>query len=130
MKPTTFPMTTPRAMIPALLLLVGCSHPFDVDVPDNAIEFDPPPVYREWYALTAACVGRAGDFDRIRWFMVPGHGWDRGDDRVLGLWTGEHHIYISESAMTYPVSVRHEMLHDLGIRGHPEPPFNKCEVPR
>lgn len=92
--------------------------------PAGASAWEPPPQYREWFASTEACSGLRGDFDRIEWYVVPGHSFSCPGGECAGHWTSNHVIYIAEDWVAHEMVVRHEMLHDLlGRSGHPEPPF-------
>jgi hypothetical protein len=101
--------------------LAACGFEPAGDVPISA-----PDVYREWYAKTEACSGLTGSFDRIKWYEVPGDGFDCPSGRCAGRWNSDHHIYISAAFLEDEMVVRHEMLHELiGHPGHPDPPFGK-----
>jgi hypothetical protein len=84
----------------------------------------PPDFYRAWFAKTEACSGITGDFDRIKWFEVPGNEFDCPSGQCVGRWNTDHSIFISQAWTDNEMVVRHEMLHDLiGHPGHPDPPF-------
>jgi hypothetical protein len=103
----------------ALLVLAACG--FD---PGDDSPMSPPAVYREWWAKTEACSGLSGDFDRVKWSVVPGNGFECASGTCAGHWEPDHHVYLAEDWTTNEMVVRHEMLHDLLQRaGHPDPPF-------
>lgn len=109
-----------RGAAVAFTILVGACG-FE---PDGERPFDPPPVYREWHARTQLCSGVRGDFERIRWFVIEGDGFDCPSGRCAGRWQNEHDIYIASEYLLNEMVVSHEMLHDLlGKPGHPDPPF-------
>jgi hypothetical protein len=109
----------------ALVLLAACG--FD---PGDDSPMAPPAVYREWWARTEACSGLSGDFDRVQWSVVAGHGFPCASGSCAGHWEPGHRIYLAEDWTMNEMVVRHEMLHDLlGRAGHPDPPFgNPCSL--
>lgn len=112
------------------LALAGCTTHI-VDVVD-AVPFDPPQMYREWYNRAAQCVGTTGDFDRVRWFVVPGDTWfdDWVGREIAGRWVPPHNIYIADGERDWEWIVRHESIHDqLQDGAHPTPPFGLCDNP-
>lgn len=78
----------------------------------------PLPEYRAWYALAEQCLGRTGDFDRVRWYWydateVPGGG------RAI-TWAKQDKIAIARAALTYQPTITHEAAHHiLQQDGHP-----------
>jgi hypothetical protein len=103
----------------ALLVLAACG--FD---PDDDSRMSPPAIYREWWAKTEACSGLSADFDRVKWSVIPGYGFDCASGTCAGHWEPDHHIYLASDWTGNEMVVRHEMLHDLLNRaGHPDPPF-------
>jgi hypothetical protein len=104
-----------------LATLTGCGfEPFGEE------PFDPPAVYREWWAKTEACSGRTGDFDRVRWSVVEGRSFSCSSGQCAGHWRTDHHIFLASDWVMDEMVVRHEMLHDLLNRtGHPDPPFGQ-----
>jgi hypothetical protein len=109
------------AIFAAVLLGGACG--FDVEG-DQA--FQPPAVYRTWWAKTEACSGLTGDFDRVRWEKVPGTSFTCSGNQCAGHWQSDHRIWIAEGHLENEMVVRHEMLHELvGRAGHPNPPFGK-----
>jgi hypothetical protein len=102
--------------------LGGCS-PYE---PSDARPIDPPAGFVTWWQKTEDCSGRTGDFQRVRWFVVPGDMFECPGGECVGHWQDPHHIYISEAWIDNELVVRHEMLHDLlGRPGHPNPPFGQ-----
>lgn len=102
-----------------LVLLAACG--FD---PGDDSPMSPPAVYREWWAKTEACSGLRGDFDRVKWSVVPGHSFRCSSGRCAGHWEPDHEVFLAEEWVMNEMVVRHEMLHDLLDRsGHPDPPF-------
>ncbi|HEX3233159.1 MAG TPA: hypothetical protein VHR41_03105 [Gemmatimonadales bacterium] len=108
-------------LIPASLLLAVIACGFD---PAGERPMDAPAVYRQWWAKTQACSGLVGDFDRVRWQVVPGHSFSCSSGKCAGHWEPDHEIFIAADWTQNEMVVRHEMLHDLLDRaGHPDPPF-------
>lgn len=102
-----------------LALLAACG--FD---PGDDSPMSPPAVYREWWAKTEACSGLRGDFDRVKWSVVPGHSFHCSSGRCAGHWEPDHEVFLAQEWVMNEMVVRHEMLHDLLDRaGHPDPPF-------
>ncbi len=103
----------------SILSMVGCRFE-----PTGAAAWEPPAVYQTWFADTEACSGVRGDFERIDWYVVPGHSFPCPGGECAGHWTSNHAIYIAEDWAANEMVVRHEILHDLlGRSGHPDPPF-------
>jgi hypothetical protein len=108
----------------ALGVLVGCAA--DPAAPSAHEQFDPPPVYREWFASTEACSGLGGDFDRLRFYRVPGDEFSCPSGTCVARWIDAHQIFVAEAFLENEMVLRHEMLHDLiGQSGHPDPPFGE-----
>lgn len=108
------------AAIALLFALAACAR--DFTAPEAAVRFDPPEVYRTWWAEVEGCSGLTGDFGRVRWFQV-------GDEEtwnfqteahggVSALWVAPHTIYLAGAYVGRPDRVRHEMLHDLTASPH------------
>lgn len=115
-----------RALV-LVLVLSSCTTNI-IQVVD-AVPFDPPPVYGEWYAQTAVCVGELGDFSQVKWFVVP-HYMPLGDRDRAGRWVAPHRIYVARDELGREWVIRHESLHDLLQDGsHPTPPFTICDTP-
>jgi hypothetical protein len=108
------------------MTVVGCSS-FE---PSGDVPMQPPAEYRTWYEKTVACSGLQGDFDRIRWYAVPGDGFDCPSGKCVGRWNSDHKIFVASAYESNEMVVRHEILHDLiGHPGHPDPPFgNPCPL--
>jgi hypothetical protein len=92
--------------------------------PENATRFEPPAIYREWFAKTEGCSNRQGEFSRLSFFVVPGPAFTCASGECVAHWREDHTIFIAERYLDEELVVRHEMLHDLiGDTGHPDPPF-------
>lgn len=113
------------AALVALSLTASCNLE-----PSGEQAMSPPSFYREWWARTEACSGLTGNFDKVQWFVVPGHGFDCPSGKCAGRWESGHRIYLSADFDTNELVVRHEMLHELiGRPGHPDPPFgSECPL--
>ena len=113
----------------ALALCLACTSP--TSVPDEFSILRPPLVYRDWYSQVEQCSGRTGDFDRIRWYIVPGAKWygERHQQNINGLWTDGHRIFIAEFEIFNVYLVKHEMLHDLGFEHEDVEVLTRCAKP-
>ncbi len=111
-----------RVRVPALAfatLLAACG--FD---PAGSQSWEPPAVYREWWAATEACSGLTGSFDRVEWLIVPGESFECSSGQCVGHWGPDHKIFLASDWTSHEMVVRHEILHELMRRsGHPNPPF-------
>jgi hypothetical protein len=108
-------------LVGTLALLGGCGFDVTGEQPMMA-----PDVYRIWWDKTEACSGLSGDFDRVEWLVVPGHGFTCSSGQCAGHWESDHRIFIASDWTRNEMVVRHEMLHDLlGRPGHPSPPFGQ-----
>ena len=111
----------------ALLLaaLAGCELITGPRLPENAVRFDPPTVYTEWWRMTEQCSALGGDLSRIAWYVVPEASVTSADgDEVQGLYLYGDRIVLSQSSMYSGPVVRHEMLHAmLKGKGHPRADF-------
>lgn len=134
------------SILPILLTLsIACDTIFAP--PDDVIPFDPPAEWASWYLDVAKCMGvPLRPFVDIEWFYVPGDVDFYLDGVPLwGLWVGPNRIFLREIIALgndrvtpdHPAQhsywlglqkavVTHEMVHHLGVRGHPRPPFDVC----
>jgi hypothetical protein len=111
----------PLSLVVFATLLAGCG--FD---PAGSQSWEPPAVYKEWWAKTEACSGLSGNFDRVDWTIVPGESFHCSSGDCVGHWDPGHKIFLASEWSMHEMVVRHEMLHDLmRRRGHPSPPFGK-----
>jgi len=99
------------------MAVTGCAFE-----PENDTPFSPPPGYHEIWAAAQACTGRRGDFNDLRFFTVPGWSFDTPNGPAAATTAG-HNIYIAEHWIANRMVVKHEMIHALGIHGHPYHPF-------
>jgi hypothetical protein len=109
-----------------LVCLAACRSLVDPDLPSNAEEFSPPPVYARWWAMTEACSRLSGDLSSVSWFVVPGANTVLLDGKpVQGYWSSAgNRIVIAGAGKLTGDIVRHEMLHALiQGRGHPRSKF-------
>ena len=112
-------MRRSRVTWTGVLTLAACAFE-----PEGAQRFEPPPIYREWFANTEACSALRGDYFRIDWFVVPGPAFACPSGQCVAHWHGDHSIFVAERFVDAEMVVRHEMLHDIiGRPGHPDPPF-------
>lgn len=106
----------------ALGAVLGCAA--DASAPSTHERFEAPAVYRTWFASTQACSGLTGDFERLRFYRVPGDEFACPSGMCVARWTDAHEIFVAEAFLQNEMVLRHEMLHDLiGHAGHPDPPF-------
>lgn len=103
----------------ALLFVAGCAFE-----PPEGQRIEPPAEYRAIYDSAQACTGRRGNFDRLTWILVP----DRWPCQNGGWCVGHYDngtIWLAEGYRDYPPLVLHELIHSLGIDGHPYHPFEE-----
>lgn len=95
--------------------------------------FKPPADYARWYANMERCLGLEGDYDAVRWFVVPAP-W-RGSEQVTGLThganIGENRIIVNATEWRDSVLVEHESVHHIlaqhdlqGEMNHPMPYYD------
>ena len=102
------------------VILGACSTPTDPNaLPDGAEWLEPVPAeYAEWWRALEGCSGLRGDFATVRFVVWP--------DRVVipdTRWMGYAHTdtrIIELAGRALGPTIRHEMLHMLGVGGHPE----------
>jgi hypothetical protein len=117
----------------ALAFLAGCggcasltpvAGPLGEPVVPGAVQFEPFPMYRVWWALAEHCTHEVGDFDRYTFYYVPGWHLDNPNDpflaghNILGVTVidgGRHEIYLPEMAVMRQDVVEHEFIHALGF---------------
>lgn len=119
-------MTSISRLATRLLIAIGCTLTVGCSsfAPEGETPFQPPPVYREWWAKTQACSGRKADFSRIRWSLVEGNSFPCKSGKCVGHWQSDGQIWIASDWADNEMVVRHEILHALiGQPGHPNPPF-------
>jgi hypothetical protein len=96
-------------------------------LPPGTERFTPPAVYRQWWDLTEACSGLAGDFSRVAWYRVRDTSRIPFGDGTLvnGYWhPSGNRVVLADSAELDGDLVRHEMLHALLQDGrHPRDAF-------
>lgn len=109
----------PFSAVALATVLTACG--FD---PAGSQPWEPPAVYRQWWAATEACSGLSGSFDRVEWMIVPGESFECASGHCVGHWDPDHKIFLASDWSDHEMVVRHEMLHELmGRAGHPSPPF-------
>ena len=115
----------------AALTTAGACREVVVDppvLPDGAVPFAAPSQYADWWDDAKRCSGLDGEFERLRWFVVPGTvSFNYQGGRYDGVWWSDYHwIALSEARLQDSMVVRHEMLHDLVGRGdHPSEFFQR-----
>lgn len=125
-------MRFPAAIGTLLFLGLACTD-FTAPTLPPADQFEAPPAYRTWWDEVAACSGRAGDFEAVRFYRAPGAGEDSltyRDRRTGRSYYGEwdprsNSIYLAWGQLQSSNIVRHEMLHAvLRSVGHPRRYFD------
>jgi hypothetical protein len=98
-------------------VLVACWE--RATLPDNAVPFDPPPVYAHWWAMAEQCSGLTAPMGAVSWYQVPGVSqFSVRGAPAAGEWlTTGNRIVLADSASRDGGTVRHEMLHALLQRG-------------
>lgn len=120
----------------AILLIGSCAidAPFE---PSPAYQYEPPPVYAEWWGEVESCSGRRGRLETVSFFSVPdaidgdGESWFPCPQigRCGGYWKPGR-IYVAQGLELYRPVVAHEMLHELiGSASHGLP-FYACKLIR
>jgi hypothetical protein len=99
------------------LSLSGCAFE-----PEGGVPFDPPPSYREMWARAEACSGRTRAIELVRFYRLPGHDFETPDGDAAG-YGGSGEVWLAQDFLDHPMVVRHEMIHALGVGGHPSHPF-------
>jgi hypothetical protein len=105
------------ALLAVGLWISGCAA-FE---PEGATPMVPPASYRAIWDSAQACTGRRGDFDRVRFYVVPDT-FSYDGHTVAGL-ENDRGVYIAAPYLDHPLIVKHEMIHALGFGGHPNHPF-------
>lgn len=99
------------ALVGALAILTGCAFEPTQDTP-----LTPRPWFRAQWDTAQTCTGLRGRYEDLRFWSVP----DLGGKAAK---TFGKDIYIAEGYEKYPLVVKHEMIHALGIHDHPYHPF-------
>lgn len=125
-----------RGLLPLPLLVAAacCAEAPTVIVTPERV--DPPVSFAEAYASVEVCLGRAGDFEAVRWW-VANDLWRVDAPTAIGLTAFPNDIYLYrrlwdelQRGETWPLNtVRHESIHHvLQSSGH-GPAFHRCEAP-
>lgn len=94
---------------------------------ERKIKFTPPVIYMQWWSEMEECSGKNGNFATVTWYTVPAKDLSEAQDGAIGLlWFTRRTAYIPSDYLWFKGVVQHEMLHALGFRGHPHPPFGMC----
>lgn len=103
------------------LVLVACAE-FPT-ASDMDWSYEPPGIYRVWYAEMEACSGLKGDYDRLRIASAKSIRMDGTE--YTGYWLPSHTILLRTDRLDYDRAVKHEFMHDLlQVKGHPAKYFN------
>lgn len=117
----------------AIFAVPSWAQPFPTATTDDAVEIMPPSQYAAWWFEVENCTGRRGDMRAVKFFLVPTDGRGKFNCRLFGaiclygLYSpAEHAIYLADTYSGERWLVAHEMLHALGFRSHPSPPYGIC----
>lgn len=118
------------------LVLSGCDVTTEsAEYPSSAVEWTPPESYAVLYEEIQACIGERGPtFDSIRWFLVPTTNDLRtfdcdGFEATGCYYHSDRRLYLVRGDEYTIRLVKHELVHAVGIKGHPSPPFGTCDSP-
>ena len=100
-------------VLAALALLTGCAFEPTQDTP-----LEVKPWFRAQWDTAQACTGLRGRFEDLRFWRVA----ELDGGETAGKTFGRD-IYIAEGYEKYPLVIKHEMIHALGVHGHPNTPF-------
>ncbi len=107
-------MDTPKPWIVTLVVALAACVPFYP--PAGAIRIDPPPRFERLYTDMERCLGKDGDFAKVKWWMVPGYAFRRDAWIYEALWSPGHNITLSAwNGFENDALIRHEIAHDLGF---------------
>ena len=102
----------PRTLPTLCVLLCACGilGP-DVETPNRRLLDPIPPEYPGWYAEVESCLGRAGDYDAIVWYVA--------DDIIVdgvrkgGIFAFPNRITVRAPRVHDAFLVKHEMVHHV-----------------
>src|SRR5260370_10316235 len=101
--------------------LRAACEPGGLALPEGAVQFTPPAVDAQWWALTESCSGLSGDLSAISWYVVPNARHIPAGDVsavVEGRWDSVgNRIVLADIGPRDGELVRHEMLHALLRKG-------------
>lgn len=101
------------------LILVTCG--FRASPSPEDYNWLPPAYYRAIWASAQSCIGKRGDYDRLRFRIVPkGVPFKDENGAVLGRWDGGYRISLADEWKTTAWVVKHEMIHVLLQKKHTE----------
>lgn len=125
-------MRLARMLVWAAIALGGCAgrpgmwmvrqHPYTMRI-------DPPPVYRTWWKQMKNCAGKHRNrFDQVEFWMVEydslGFFIEGSDNGLAGIYDPKaNRIYMDQKFMFDRRLVGHEMIHAIGVVGHPQEIF-------
>lgn len=90
------------------------------DLPADATPFSAPARFRLWWQVVETCSGLSGDFSRVRWYTVP-RGTLGADQAGYTYYSFPPRVLLENGwQQNGEQIVRHEMLHALGVQGHPK----------
>lgn len=133
---------TRRSALPRLVLLLALALPVTA-CEESPVEFidrrpmEPLTIYWTWWQDVTTCMERESlatpeRYRRIEWFVAEAIHDDRlgPHQNIWGNWIAPHEITIRSDALLDPVTVTHELVHDvLQTTGHDSPAFDECVAP-
>jgi len=107
--------------------------PFLVDQHPRIMEIEPPREYRIWWGEMEDCTKLRRRMAGVRFFVVEGDGFTVAGltDTLWGVYDPKRSwVYVAQTQMFLRETVAHEMIHALGIYGHPRFWFEAhCGIP-
>ena len=116
-------MKTAILTIILALLFLGCEDQGAVlpRIPKDAVAFDPPAIFKQYWAQVEECSGVTGDFSQVKWMYtgspiavysdgLTSYGdamWDMASNTIVFV-QSQYIVAMADSGL-----VRHEMLHAL-----------------
>lgn len=101
-------------LLALVLALAACSSP--TELPPNALPFEPPALYAQWWVEVSACTGTDRPFEEIEWSGVPGGPWQVHGYWAIGQYVPPRSIYLADHLLADQRVVKHEMIHAQGFR--------------
>lgn len=130
-------MRLTRALRLALLsvvlgIIVWCGTTSAPIIAEHATRLDPPAYYRTWWQDAMRCTSRARKFEDVEFYVVDGNSFtilalDGKLVDVIGFYDVlQDRIYVAQDYKDDAAVVTHEMVHALGVVGHPVQYFDRC----
>lgn len=91
---------------------------------------EPQTVWERWWHETEECLGTTGNFHNVVFYKKKDVTSPCGLNTLACYAPGIHIIIFGYGTEVNETIVRHEMIHALGVWGHPSPPFGVCDKPK